>query len=1032
MTISYKELNALLSAILFDETNRNRPVYIDLGEESRAVLADNLECSAEEVLSVIQQITSSHYKSNTSSDDFFGFASKSIIQWRRATNNDSSLDYPELPLLVCLTSAALDMGGDREFNALAYYPRLASLLEIDDKDGFAASYRSHSQMIWGNWNYWLDSLLNSQYGIGTAFSIGAARHVGYALSQALVRSGDRKKLPAFFRKNGFSSHSSISNIDMQSFIDDWITSTDSYGNHEATPSKPFQNLWDSPDARLRISEIVCRELELWDGRVPKIRSEDGSLKEDIQIALEATLSTFGGPQIKFSFGVSGLEGKRESNFNILDSVGSYQTISMISDSSGWMYPNVAKLPISSTDLLEKPITGKFDESIEVSRAPKRIAILRLDQATRRYREIERAELHTRMMILVNDHMTNVEAVRNILIDSSRVGFKEINSSNMKNIPANWTIFTDVELVQIPPEELIKKRVLLEVLRPNRTGELTVSAGFQLPGNPPKWHCDYPIEVRSFVVGAHKLSLMLWLEKEDVRDLVLEEEYVAETFIRSFDAEYLVEGKYNIEVYVDGGEEPFASKVLRVSSSNTPDMVIWNKADRLVYAVGLNSAGIFTASNPETIDFEVIDGPFVVRDKNAELPQLVETQIPTQKWWSTISKSQAREQLALHLGSEGTSLCFQNGAHNWEIEAILPDNTRARRLVVTSSKTNGTCKNCGMKRLFPSTHWKMRPRSDRADTGASIQVRQASKVDVNSLPEVTDFYANWDMALDALMHLGGGGEAYLSAVSSNIDPSALFRHVFTSALEDLAHIDVARDSDAQVIGWEINPSFAIEIKGGFQLLGYWPKFSKQFLLEEYGPKYSEEKSTDSVSRVTLNSVSEEDLVSLCKREGIEVNIVRTPALDMIQTIPTFRDAINDLPEKPLGLFEEVNKYDPLSNSWLPGDDFEGAGGYRLKSSYKTQYCVISEESLSRKTMKFVSSSTAKHFEALVNHKRPLFGYAKADQQLFVPVGAPLPGLYSRAATLATGTLPVLDSTGSLLVYQGISIEFATLLTQRIGA
>ncbi len=1032
MTISYRELNALLSAVLFDESNRNRPVYMELGEENRAALADHLSCSAEEVLPTIHQITANHYSDNTSNEEYFRFTSKEIIKWRRFSITDRSLDYPELPLLVCLTSAALDMGGDGEFNALAYYPRLAAILGVDDKDEFAASYRGHSKLIWENWNYWLDTVLSAQYGIGTAFSVGSATHIGYALSQALVRSGDRKKLPSFFRKNGFSSHSSISNRDMQYFIDDWVSSADSYGSHETSPSRPFQNLWNSPDARLRISEIVSRELELWDGRVPKIRSEDGSLKEDIQIALEATLSTFGGPQIKFSFAVSGVDGARESNFSILDSQGSYKSIALISDSSGWMYPNVAQLPISTVDLLEKPITGMFKASIQVSRAPKRIAILRLDQTTRRYREIERAELHTRMMILVNDHMTNIEAVRNILNDSSRAGFKEINSFNMKNVPDNWTIFTDVELVRIPPEELIKKRVLLEVLRPNRTGELTISAGFQLPGNPPKWHSDYPIEVRSYVVGAQMLILKLWKATEGEMNLFFEKEYQTESFIQSFASETFEDGKYLIEIYVDGSEEPFSSKALRVSSSNTPDMVSWNRADRLVYAIGLNPSSIFSATNLEDIEFEVVDGPLVVKDEVAESPRVDLPSIPTQKWWSTTSKSKAREQSSILLGSKGTSLCFENGAHNWEIDGFRPDETRDRRLIVASDKTNGTCKYCGMKRLFPSTHWKMKLRSGRTDRELNIQLPQTSKVDVRSIPEVTTFEANWDMALDALMHLGGGGEAYLSAVASNIDPSALFRHVFTSALEDLAQVDVYRDDDAQVIGWEINPSFASEIDGRFQLIGYWPKFSKIALSENFGPKYMEERQLDSVSRVTLKDVSETQLIEFCKNHGIDVNIVRSPALSMIRALPFFMDAINGLPEKPLGLFDEVNRFDPLSNSWLPGEDYEGVGGYRLISSYKTQYGVITKESLERKRMKSVSSATAKHFEAIVNQKRPLFGYSLQDEQLFVPVGAPLPGLYARAATLAAGILPVLDSSRSLLVYQGCKPEFVQLLTEKMGA
>jgi hypothetical protein len=363
--------------------------------------------------------------------------------------------------------------------------------------------------------------------------------------------------------------------------------------------------------------------------------------------------------------------------------------------------------------------------------------------------------------------------------------------------------------------------------------------------------------------------------------------------------------------------------------------------------------------------------------------------------------------------------------------VLPAETRDRKLVVTDSQKEGQCIHCGVKKLFPAVHWKMRTRNDSSEVQIRIGGRQTSKVDVQSLPAVTDFIPNWDMALDALMHLGGGGEAYLSAVAASIDPSALFRHVFTSALEDLSHIDVARDEDAQVVGWEINPSFAVEINGGFQLLGYWPKSSKHLMKEYFGGKFQDSRRTDSVSRHTIVNVTPGELIAFCEEQGIDVNVVPSPALNMISALPGFFSAIHDLPEKSLGLFEEVNRYDPLSNSWLPGDDFEGEGGYRLKSAYKTEYCVVTEESFKRNTMKSVSSSTAKHFESLTGHSRPLFGYAKSDKQLFVPVGAPLPGLYARSAVLESGSLPVLDSTGSLLVYQSISLEYVKILTQKMG-
>jgi hypothetical protein len=780
-----------------------------------------------------------------------------------------------------------------------------------------------------------------------------------------------------------------------------------------------------------MSEIVCRELELWDGRIPQVRTLEGLLKDDIQIALEATTSSFGGVQLKFSFGVSGIVGKKESRFKILDSEGHYREISMVTDSSGWMYPNVAKLPISTLDLLEKSITGKFEESIEVTRAPKRIAILRLDQATRRFREIERAELHTRMMILVNDHKSNIESVRNILVDSARNGFKEVNSSNMKGIPENWVVFTDVELVQIPPQELLKKHVLLEALRPNRTGDLTISAGFQLPGNPPKWHKDFPIEVRSFVVGAHNLKLNISQVIDDERIQLIEEVYVAETFIRSFDPGYFEDGRFEIQVFVDDAEEPFASKVLRIASSDSPDVVTWKRADRLVYAIGKDGAGLFSASNPDPIEFDVIDGPFDVFDSDPRTEQLLQGDLPTERWWSTVSKAQAAEEQELKLNTLGTSICFENGTHHWEIEAALPNSRRDGHTRTTNSQVDGQCKNCGIKKMFPATHWHARLRLDRLEANRRIEVRQTSKVDVSNLPNITESMVTWDMALDALMHLGGGSESFISAIAANIDSSPLFRHNFINLIEDLGHIDVARDANAQVIGWEINPSFAAIIRNEIYLLGYWPKNSKILLKEHFGASFKVQDLEDSVSQCKLVGTSIEQLVSFCEEHSLDINISENSDEIMISALPRFLDALETLPEKQAGLYEEVAKYDPKSNSWLPGNDFDGAGGYRLKSAYKVEYCILANELGSKRSIKSVSAATAKHFEAITNHKRPLFGYLESSEQLFVPVGAPLPGLYQRAAVLASGSSPSIDSTGKLRVYENISLDFAKVLISKMG-
>jgi len=65
--------------------------------------------------------------------------------------------------------------------------------------------------------------------------------------------------------------------------------------------------------------------------------------------------------------------------------------------------------------------------------------------------------------------------------------------------------------------------------------------------------------------------------------------------------------------------------------------------------------------------------------------------------------------------------------------------------------------------------------------------------------------------------------------------------------------------------------------------------------------------------------------------------------------------------------------------------------------------------------------SKHAAALILKEQPLLAYNKATEELKVPLGADLPGLYGRAAVLASGLLPVV--TGGQLTYQHVPADLA---------
>ena len=72
---------------------------------------------------------------------------------------------------------------------------------------------------------------------------------------------------------------------------------------------------------------------------------------------------------------------------------------------------------------------------------------------------------------------------------------------------------------------------------------------------------------------------------------------------------------------------------------------------------------------------------------------------------------------------------------------------------------------------------------------------------------------------------------------------------------------------------------------------------------------------------------------------------------------------------------------------------------------------------------------KHFAAL-REGQPLVGYDCEKEVLYMPIGADLPGLYGRAAVLASGLLPVIDRPNRVLKYQEIPPSLAFSLMDRL--
>jgi hypothetical protein len=903
---TYSQLNDLLCDAIFSKEKSSRPAYVEIDEQVEMDLIEFFGCKSEEIRSQITKLVAERISQTGTNHDPFTGIHRNLLTWRKSLTQQAS-NYPEIPLLLTFTFAAVDMGGDGGHDPNAYYPRLHELLKIGAEIELAESYRNFSSYLWGNLNYWLDVVHKGQYGIGTAYSIGTQKHVGFPLSQALIRSTDRKKLPRLFRRNGYSAFASIVESDIEPIIDEWVKAEEHAFGSFRSPSKPFKRLWEQADARDKMCTLICRELESWDGSVPKIMREDGVLIDDdeLLVRLEATKSSFPSNKLNISFAVSGFTLKQKGSIDVVDVNNEKHSIALAVDPSGWMRPNVGVLPISDQDLLEKGLNVEYGTNLKASRPPKKVVVLRLDDLTHRFREVERIELGVRSMVLVQDFKDTLNSVRQIINSCSRPTPKETIAIDLPGLPQGWVLFTDVELFQPPSDDLVR-HINLESLKPIHSGSLTFSSGLQLPGRTPKWHGSVGLEIRATVVGSSKLIVRIeQLEGGEVIS-TKETEYFQQTIIHKIDKNELEDGDFKVHILVGEESDLFASKNLYIRSADSPDEETWKKAERLVYDFGLSAAAALVATPLVSEEYLHIDGAIPVFEEKSQLN--LATRVPqTIEWWGTKTAIIDSKVKSFTLADTTNYPCFEKGNHYVEYPTAEPNKSGTGFLKPDGGKIVGVCKYCGLVRRSTANPWALARMRERAlEKKADLKVEVAlPKISIEDLPTIDSHIITPDHALDALMHLGGGSDGYISSVASNVDPSALFRHEFVKALEQMAHIDVSRDSLFQIESWEINPSIIVKTDADFFLTGYWPTSYWAGLISLLG----EDRVLDVVeqgtaSRMTIKNTDVKSLEEALLELDISAEIVNSPSADMLRILPDIRLVASGLPSVSSAIFDEV--------------------------------------------------------------------------------------------------------------------------------
>jgi hypothetical protein len=148
------------------------------------------------------------------------------------------------------------------------------------------------------------------------------------------------------------------------------------------------------------------------------------------------------------------------------------------------------------------------------------------------------------------------------------------------------------------------------------------------------------------------------------------------------------------------------------------------------------------------------------------------------------------------------------------------------------------------------------------------------------------------------------------------------------------------------------------------------------------------------------------------------------------LPPLSAVIDVLPRQAMVSVRSARRWDSGLARWRQTDDAHVPGSYQLAGA-ATVYCLRDETDIQHGTMRRMDARLVKYAAAL-GADQTMIGYDADTENLYVPLGADLPGLYGRVAVLCSGLLPVENEKQRITRYQNVPQELAGHLAALLQA
>lgn len=1004
---SYEEWNLAIAEVLFPELPHPEPVYLDIEEEELVALGEAVGLPPSSVEEALCRDVAATLDLRRPAEAFSRHE-RALARWSRGDGKETD-PPPVLALLAVFSLAAERMAAADGLVSHNFYGRLRECLGIaPDVKEIEDAYRGVAETFWGALNRWLTEL-DGLRGTPTAYAI-SHRYVGLSVSQALIRKADRDRLITFFQTYGLAPGMEVPPAALEPLLDSWITRAPS------PASKHLQRLWATEAARERVSYAVALALASWDGSVTQRAGGEGGTA---QINLSAEIGGFPKKRFRLQALLYAAHPDVGRHAKMRSEEGE-ALVPLVPTSAGALSLGGTS-EFNAESLLEGTLTlVDTHTGVRATRQPRRLVVFRQDELTRRWIETDGVLLGADVTLLARSDLR--EKLEPVLKGSARPGWTA-TSNDLPGLPEDWLLFRGVQLFRHPGDR-VERMPDLAPLVPLTTSQMELAGGLRLPSSRRNvWHTSAPPELRAvsdtpggFAVTLFDLGPPQSFDSDDDHDGDVLEQWTDNgtgTIVASLVDAELEDGDYRLRLTRASDGRALAVRNFALRTADHPDPRQWERVPTVEQHMA-DSLGTLGAGS--AVDGPVVRGALVVPSSHSSLRT---APLPASPWWSTQRSSPSSSFAGVRIPRAQPDSCLYTGRHRIEIESATHD-TRGRPEQET---VTGRCTQCGLEKRYSTNYYKNRRKHSRQ----TLATPQHVDVDVSRLPSATqNDDRTWDSAFDALQFVGGGSFSMFEHIARQIESTGLFVDQFLRSLDSLGHVEPQRDPRTLApLHWEVAPTELVASRNGYLLLGYWPPSLRTALAEalaEVGSTLVRKPQPDGDGPLSWFAQCD-DIASVAQAVDENISVIEQGWRALAPELPTLGEILRALPRRSADITGHLKRFSVPEARWVDTSSLSSPGAYRL-ASFSTLDLVRTEEDVSRGEMAVSLVQLSKHAAALIEGGLPLAVYNRATEELSVPLGADLPGLYGRAAVLSSGLLPT--ARGRLLTYHQVPHDLAAHL------